>query len=845
MTPLLANFVQEARDLLQSVSADLLALERNPEDTEAVNGVFRAVHTLKGSAGLFDIPAFVHLVHAGEDLLGAVREARLGLTAEVVDLLLEALDHVTLWIDHLEEHEVLPDSAHQTATILSRKLRGPLAGDDAISAVAPQTPVADAGAPPVHVRWLDTLVEADRLAAFGDGPILAGEYRPDGQCFFSGEDPLHQVRQIPGLAALQVVEPASWPTLDALDPYACLLSFRFLATAPRREIEHLFRYIPDQLTLVEIPRDRLIVLQGERAVGAVFDDFAEVAGTLLARNDWVGLGKAARTLLEFSAPDSWQASGLRWLLAVLAATPEPQWLAALVGAIIDGQPPRLGPVAESPVASPVASDVVALAQHLLEAQQRLLAQPVDSADLPGHIAAAARAASAVLTALGRIDDALAVELAGEAALEQASPRLLHDALRRLTGGAPLPTAPVVAVPPRVDVRAEDRVHAKVLKVDQAKVDLLMTLIGELVVAKNSLPFLARRAEQVFGSREMGREIKDQYGVIDRIAQEMQGAIMQVRMLPVSQMFQRFPRLVRDLSRKLNKSIELAVEGEDTEADKDVIETLGDPLLHLVRNAIDHGIELPAERLAAGKAEIATVRLTASQEADAVVIAIADDGRGIDPDRVRARAIEKGLVDPARAAEMSDEEAVRLVLLPGFSTVEQITDLSGRGVGMDVVRSAVEKAGGRVVLYSRLGQGTVVTLRLPLSMAVTRVLVIESNGRLFGVPMDIVAETVRVPCSAIRPFRNAETFVLRDAIVPILRLRRLLGLPEAGDRADEAILVARLSGGAVGIVIDQFKERVDIILKPLDGMLAGLGGYAGTALLGDGQVLPVLNLKELV
>ncbi|MBF0335897.1 MAG: chemotaxis protein CheA, partial [Alphaproteobacteria bacterium] len=462
-----------------------------------------------------------------------------------------------------------------------------------------------------------------------------------------------------------------------------------------------------------------------------------------------------------------------------------------------------------------------------------------------RLAAATRAASAVLAALGRVDDALAIEAAGETAIETASAHPLHEALRHLVGGDPLRAAPVVAEKPRVEPRAEDRAHVRVLKVDQAKVDLLMNLIGELVVAKNSLPFLSRRAEQVFGSREMGREIKDQYGVIDRIAQEMQGAIMQVRMLPVSQMFQRFPRLVRDLSRKLEKSIDLVVEGEDTEADKDVVETLGDPLLHLVRNAIDHGIEPPAERVAAGKPETAIVRLGARQEADAVVIEISDDGRGIDPDRMRAKAVEKGLIDAAKAAAMSDDEAVRLVFLAGFSTAERITDVSGRGVGMDVVRSAVDKAGGRASIQSRLGQGTMVTLRLPLSMAVTRVLVVESDGRLFGVPMDLVAETVRVPREAIRTFKNAETFVLRDSIVPILRLRGLLGLPDAEPRADEAILVARLNGGAAGIVIDHFKERIDIILKPLDGMLAGLGGYAGTALLGDGQVLPVLNLKELV
>jgi two-component system chemotaxis sensor kinase CheA len=346
---------------------------------------------------------------------------------------------------------------------------------------------------------------------------------------------------------------------------------------------------------------------------------------------------------------------------------------------------------------------------------------------------------------------------------------------------------------------------------------------------------------------MSREIKEQYAVIDRLAQEMQGAIMQVRMIPVSDVFERFPRLVRDLARQLDKRIELAITGEDTAADKTMIEALGDPLLHIVRNAIDHGVEPAAQREAAGKPGCATLRLSACQEGDQVVIEVADDGRGMDPARLRRLAVEKGLLDAAQAGRLSDQEAVNLIFRAGFSTAAVISDLSGRGVGMDVVRTTVDRLGGAVTVTSAVGQGTCVRLSLPLSMAITRVMMVEAGGCLLGIPMDLIAETVRLDPRRVRAIKQAETFVLRDEVVPLRRLADLLGLPlpPADPDAHHAVLVARVGNAPVGLVVDRFREGMDVILKPLDGVLAELRGYTGTALLGDGSVLLVLDLKELL
>lgn len=848
MTPLLSQFLTEADDLVEAADASLLRLERAPDDEAALNGLFRAVHTLKGSASLFELPALIRLVHAAEDLLCAIRDGRRALTSDIVDHLLDALDVVKAWLEALGRTDALPDDAFATSQRLSDALRALIPGSNTAQQPASR-PAArpDAAESVVDIPWLGAVPEAVRQAAYREAvtaerPLLAISYAPDPQSFFSGEDPLHLVRQVPDLQALAIRPRAAWPRPADLDPYACALDFGVLCLAPRAEVETVFRYIPDQVRIDAVLPTALIRADGEDGEAPVFDDFAQRAALLVAAGDRDGLAHAARTLLDLVSPLLRRAALLRWLLAVLETPmPDPAVVAGLMRAIGDGQTPQWLPLEPPPATG--APGIDALVDTLLRDQRRLLGQSGDG--LEGRIASAGRTMANVLAAIGRTDDAVRADAATAAAMSARSPRPLLDLLDRLRlGEEPETPPPAEAALPVANGDGNGRIRA--LRVDQAKIDLLMNLIGELVVAKNGLPFLARRAEQVHGSREMARDLKDQYAVFDRLAQEMQGAIMQVRMLPVAPMFQRFPRLVRDMARKLGKSIDLVIEGEETEADKNIIESLGDPLLHLVRNAIDHGVETPSERAAAGKPETATIRLKASQESDRVVIEVADDGHGIDPAGVKAKALAKGTITAEEAAAMDDEEAIRLVFRPGFSTADAVTDLSGRGVGMDVVRTAIEKEGGRVTLSSRLGQGTTIALHLPLSMAVTRVLMVEAAGQPFGIPMDVIAETVRIPRSRLQSIKRVETMMLRGALVPLVRLRRLLDLDDAGEeREEEAILVVRHGDQPVGLVIDQFREGVDVILKPLAGVLAGTRGCSGTAILGDGQVLLVLNVKELL
>jgi two-component system chemotaxis sensor kinase CheA len=517
---------------------------------------------------------------------------------------------------------------------------------------------------------------------------------------------------------------------------------------------------------------------------------------------------------------------------------------------------------------------------VLAVQREILALPDDDAWLTGRIKAAVASLSGCLRASGRMTDEPGLQAAAAAALEAGSAAVLAQ---WLTNAFPTdkPVSPIAIAPSaqqtsaipaapardtaepgpeagagietgehdvRLNRRADDATSSKTLKVDQAKVDRLMNLIGEMVVAKNAIPYLANRAETVFGVRELSREIKAQYAVINRISEEMQDAIMQVRMMPVSFVFQRFPRLVRDTSRRLGKDVNLVLEGQDTAADKNIIESLGDPLVHIVRNSLDHGLEMPNVRLALGKPAQGTLKIIAKQESDRVVIEITDDGRGIDPEVIKQKAYQKGLIDETALERMTDQEAINLVFAAGFSTAEVVSDLSGRGVGMDVVRTAVERVNGTIALESIKGQGTSLRLSLPLSMAVTNVMTISSNGQMFGVPMDMVVETVRVPASQVRTIKQRLAAVLRGRIVPLLSLNALLGIPApplANDDDQLATLVVRVGEENVGLLVDEFHGTADIILKPLLGVLSSLRAYAGSALMGDGSVLMVLNIKEVL
>jgi two-component system chemotaxis sensor kinase CheA len=311
-------------------------------------------------------------------------------------------------------------------------------------------------------------------------------------------------------------------------------------------------------------------------------------------------------------------------------------------------------------------------------------------------------------------------------------------------------------------------------------------------------------------------------------------------------FQRLPRLLREIAADLGKPAELAIEGGETEADKAIVEMLFEPLLHVVRNAIDHGVERADVRAARGKPATAIIRLVASRHSDNVVVEVRDDGQGIDVARVRQVAAERKVIAEDALAALSDDEVMQLVFEPGFSTAAAVTGLSGRGVGMDAVRHAVGRVGGAVGIASRPGQGTTVRFTLPFSVMMTTVVQVGAGDRLFGIPLDAIVETVLVDAEAIAPIGGAQAIVYRNRTIPLVDLAQSLGLPVAERTAPDAIVVVtRVDGHYGALRVDRIGERMDVMLKPLEGLLADARGLAGSTLLGDGSVLLVLDVGELL
>lgn len=490
-----------------------------------------------------------------------------------------------------------------------------------------------------------------------------------------------------------------------------------------------------------------------------------------------------------------------------------------------------------------AADDQAVFEGILRDQAHLLGLPCEGDALLGRILGVASTVTACLTEMKRAGEIGPWQAAVNAATRTLKTDGLVAMITRMLGRAPAATEPEAAAAQHAHAHAHD---ATTVKVSLDRIDDVMNLVGELVIAKNALPYIARRVETQYGMTALARELADQYAVLNRIAQALQGAVMQVRMLPLASVFQRFPRVVRDLSRKLEKDVALTLIGEEIEADKSIIDRINEPLIHLVRNSLDHGIEAPAARLASGKPARGTITLAASHDGDSLVIELTDDGRGLDPEMLKRKALERGVIDEARAATLTDAEAKNLIFAAGFSTASAASDVSGRGVGMDVVRQTVDDLGGGIELRSEKGRGTTVRLTLPLTMAVTRVLMVRAGEEKFGVPMDAVLGVVRRPRAEFGRIMRRDVLDWRGRLVPLFELGRLLQLDEPEeDSAEAAILMLDVAGHEVGVVVDAFDADAEVVLKPLEGILAGCRTFHGTAILGDGHTLLVLNPKELL
>ncbi len=422
-----------------------------------------------------------------------------------------------------------------------------------------------------------------------------------------------------------------------------------------------------------------------------------------------------------------------------------------------------------------------------------------------------------------------------------------------TVSEPAPVLQAVAAPASrpaaqksAPARSEDISDNTTVRIDVKRLDDLMNQVGEMVLERNRTLQMNLDYQSRENMTNFGEEFSKLAKRIDFVTSELQMQVLKIRMIPVEKVFKKFPRIVRNLSRDLGKEVNLEIIGEETELDRSVVDEIGDPLIHLIRNALDHGLELPEERVASGKPRTGNVVLSATHEGNQIIISIKDDGRGIDPEKLSRKAIDKGLVTEEQVAAMSQKEILDLIFLPGFSTKEQATDLSGRGVGMDVVRTNIRKLNGLIELRSEVGRGSEIILKLPLTLAIIQSLLVEVENEVYSIPLAAVLETLKVETSSFHQIGGQEVLKLRESVLPLIRMQRVFGVTENENTSQQSyIVVIGVAEKRMGLIVSRLLGQQEVAIKSLGKYLAKAPGLAGSTILGDGRVALIIDPAGII
>lgn len=395
--------------------------------------------------------------------------------------------------------------------------------------------------------------------------------------------------------------------------------------------------------------------------------------------------------------------------------------------------------------------------------------------------------------------------------------------------------------------SESKKADNTIRVDVEKLDDLLNMVSELVLGRNRLAQINLDLTREFEGTQLARELADTTKLIDMMTNELQQLVMKTRMIKIGKVFNKYPRLVRDLSKTANKKINLIIEGEETELDKTLIEEINDPLVHIIRNSIDHGIEKEEDRIKAGKNPVGTIKLRAEHEGNNILISIEDDGKGIDPEVIKSKAINKGLISKEKADELSKTDILNLIFLPGFSTAEVVTNISGRGVGMDVVKTNVTKLRGMINLESTVGLGTKIQIKLPLTLAIISGMVVKVDNEQFVIPLNSVIEVIRVHSENIYTINNKPVIKLRNRIIPLISLRDVVlnRINESAENIWQYVVIVGIAERQVGIEVDELLGQKEIVIKSLGSYIGRVPGIAGSTIMGDGTVILILDINELI
>ncbi len=727
MKEIINDFVQEALELLDSLSENFIELEKNPDDKELLNTIFRAAHTIKGSAGFLGFQNLVELAHSAENILNRLRQGEIKLTSDMMDYLLKTMDILTAMIRNIND---TGEEGNFDNEEIIRKLNMLAADEGTEEAAAAQKTEEVKPAEDNFETANNTINPQEAKSSEGDKNTDNNIADANANSNADADSKNNNKKD-----AEESSVPASGSNTGSEKHH------------PKRKVRNLGDILLEDNLMSPDELSQILKEKEEEEKAEKAEEKSEEKENANKINNTENLNKTVKT----------------------TETKEQTFKKA---------PPQ------TPVSTEIKKPALAAVQPQPQMQQ------------------------------------------------------IHPAV----------TAPVETT----------------IRVDVERLDNVMNLVGELVLSRNRIFNIASKLELKYPDDEFTDTLIEVVSNLNLITTDLQLAVMKTRMQPVKKVFSKFPRMVRDLSKELGKEIELNIAGEETELDKSVIEEIGDPLVHLIRNSIDHGVEMPEDRIKAGKPKAGTINLSAEHEGNYIIIEVSDDGKGMDPDILRKKAVEKGLIDDKTAASISDKDALNLIFAPGFSTKDKVTEISGRGVGMDVVKTNIQKLNGIIDIESEKGKGSDIILKLPLTVAIIQTLIIGVEDEVFAIPLNSVVETLRIPESSIQTIDNHEVINLRKSVLSLLRLSEEFGvadlhnkpLQSAGNAAPAAnkkvlsgkevyVVVVALAEKRIGIVVDTLYGQEEVVIKSLGDYQFGYKGISGATITGDGKVVLIMDIASMI